>query len=163
MEIWINGFEGLYSVTEDGKVFSHIGAKKLLKGGITKGYRHYTLCKNGVKYYLRSCRIVAETFIKNEFNLPQVNHIDGDKLNDTIYNLEWVSEKDNITHAIDTGLKYVHGEDNPNSKRVQCITTGEIFNCIIDGARKYKIGASHISDCCKGKRNHVGKYEWKYI
>ena len=82
-----------------------------LKGSIVKGYKRLHL--GG--YYLWH-RLVANTFIKNPDNLPHINHIDGDKLNNSADNLEWVTAKDNIRHAFDTGLSCNKGECHPTHK-----------------------------------------------
>ena len=62
------------------------------------------LSKNGKWYYRRVHRLVAEAFIPNPNNLPQVNHIDGDKTNNDVSNLEWTSNKDNTQHGYDNNL-----------------------------------------------------------
>ena len=68
-------------------------------------------------HYLRLSRLVAMAFIPNPDNLPEVNHIDGDKLNNCVTNLEWCSSKQNARHAWDTGLqKFQRGEQNGRSK-----------------------------------------------
>lgn len=78
----------------------------LLKGFINKkGYRQVTLYDdNGKPKTLRVHKLVALTFIENENNLPQINHIDGNKLNNEVSNLEWISNYDNMQHAIKNGL-----------------------------------------------------------
>ena len=78
----------------------------LLKGFINKkGYKQVTLYDdNGKPKTLRVHKLVAITFIENENNLPQINHIDGNKLNNEVSNLEWISNYDNMQHAIKNGL-----------------------------------------------------------
>lgn len=78
----------------------------LLKGFINKkGYKQVTLYDdNGKPKTLRVHKLVALTFIENENNLPQINHIDGNKLNNEVSNLEWISNYDNMQHAIKNGL-----------------------------------------------------------
>ncbi len=68
------------------------------------GYKQVKLHKNGKKYYRRVHRLVAEAFIPNDNNLPQVNHIDGDKTNNTVQNLEWTTNKKNTQHGYDNEL-----------------------------------------------------------
>lgn len=70
-----------------------------------KGYRQVTLYdKNGKPKTMRVHRLVALHFITNSDNLSQVNHIDGNKLNNNVFNLEWISNYDNMQHAIKMGL-----------------------------------------------------------
>ena len=109
-----------YSVTEDGKILNKDGKelsikiRKEPKSSFSRAYvqlyintktRHFTLA-----------RVVAEVFIPNALNLPQVNHKDGNPLNNHYSNLEWVTQSDNIKHAIKTGLKKMLGEQNSSSK-----------------------------------------------
>lgn len=94
----IKGYEN-YTISENGEVFN-INSKKVLKGSIGEhGYKYYRLSKNGVKKMFYAHRLVAEAFIGNPHNLPIVNHIDGNKLNNNINNLEWVTQSDNMSHA----------------------------------------------------------------
>ncbi len=87
-----------YLIDENGKVFNQ-KTKKYLKGSIGEnGYLYYRLSKNGVKKMCYAHRLVAETFLPNKENLPVVNHIDGDKLNNNIKNLEWVTYSQNVQH-----------------------------------------------------------------
>ena len=114
-EVWkdIKGYEGLYQISNLGRVKSlahlHGKSKKLIRKekimqcviGI-KGYLYCGLSKNGLTKRYRVHRLVAEAFIANPNELPQVNHIDGDKLNNSINNLEWVTKGENNRHAIKT-------------------------------------------------------------
>jgi len=98
-------FDGKYEVAEDGKIFSNVGKRKELKGKISKyGYRMIVLNVNGKKLYPLLHRLIAEAFIPNPNNLPEVNHKDGNKLNNIVDNLEWVTTKQNLIHARDKGL-----------------------------------------------------------
>lgn len=104
-----------YLVYDDGKVFS-LYRNKFLKPDFARGYYQYTLSNIGEN---KTCRIkahklVAMLYLPNPENLPVVNHIDGDKLNNTPENLEWCTYYDNNKHARDTGLNNV---SQSNSKR----------------------------------------------
>lgn len=91
-----------YWINEDGEVYNEI-TKKILTGSVGEhGYKYYRLSKNGKKKMFYAHRLVAETFLENNDNLPVVNHIDGNKLNNNINNLEWVSYSDNTKHWHDT-------------------------------------------------------------
>ncbi len=101
----IPGFEGKYQVAEDCKVFS-LYYNKYLKPELDKhGYHRYTLYFKGkAKHYLAH-RLFAQAYIPNPENKTQINHKDGNKLNNTIENLEWASPSENLNHAIAAGLK----------------------------------------------------------
>lgn len=91
-----------YWIDEDGNVYNET-TKKFLQGSIGEhGYKYYRLSNNGKKKMFYAHRLVAETFLENPENLPVVNHIDGNKLNNNYKNLEWVSYSDNTIHWHET-------------------------------------------------------------
>lgn len=98
----IKDFEN-YIIHSDGSIFNKKG-KLICEWKDNVGYLQVKLSKNGKWYYKRVHRLVAEAFIPNPDNLPQVNHIDGDKINNDISNLEWISNKDNTQHGYDNNL-----------------------------------------------------------
>ena len=98
-EIWrnIDGYDGRYAVSTWGRVR---GISGILKPYTTsKGYLKVGLMKNGKSEKHRIHRLVANAFLPNPHKLPEVNHIDGNKKNNSISNLEWVSGKENIAHS----------------------------------------------------------------
>ena len=110
---WVVGFEGLYMVSSFGKVMS-VPVNQIRRGSSYKkpgmevlhhdngrGYRSISLYKDGVQHQTTVHRLVAQAFIPNPKNLPQINHKDGDKSNNNVYNLEWVTAKENMAHAVD--------------------------------------------------------------
>jgi len=100
----IRGFEGFYSVTSHGRVWSH-RRKKWLKPCIAgKGYLFVTLSVNGDDIDKKIHRLVAEAFIDNPGKKPQVNHKNGIKTDCHVKNLEWVTARENLQHACDHGL-----------------------------------------------------------
>ena len=106
MEIYKNvvGFESQYKVSNYGNVLS-IKTNKIRKPQIHKdGYFVLLFCVNYVRHTKYIHRLIAEAFIPNQDNLPEVNHLNGDKTDNRIENLEWCSHKQNIQHAHNTGL-----------------------------------------------------------
>lgn len=124
----IIGFEDIYTISDIGEVHSKdricidsMGRKRFRKGvkinpDIAKnGYYRVTLAKNGKKIQRYLHRLLAEHFIPNPKNLPQVNHKDGNKLNYDLNNLEWVTVQENVIHAYKNKLlKHVCGEKHFN-------------------------------------------------
>lgn len=99
----INNYDNYY-INEDGKVYNS-NTKKYLKGSIGEnGYLYYRLSKNNKKKMFYAHRLVAENFIDNPNNYEVVNHIDGNKLNNNVNNLEWVTYSENTKHAHDNNL-----------------------------------------------------------
>lgn len=98
-ELWRNvkGYEGLYMVSSQGRVFS-VASNRLLKITKGEGYTHVNLTKNKEVKNCYLHRIVAEAFLPNPGNLPEVNHKDGDKSNDCVDNLEWCTASENALH-----------------------------------------------------------------
>lgn len=139
-EVWrdIKDFEGLYEISNLGRVKSlpkwmgnYYSTEKVLKPKLDRyGYQKVTLCNGqNVRKYATIHRLVATAFIENTEGLNTVNHIDGDKLNNKVDNLEWMSNRENINHAWGMGLKEkarkkaseVHGY----KCKLICIHTGE--------------------------------------
>ena len=132
------------------------------------GYRQVKLAGGymGVKTWFIH-RLVAIHFIPNPLNKPEVNHIDGDKSNNDISNLEWVTKVENAIHANAMGLMNRNfGADHHQSKSIMCIETGEVFVSAIEARDKMGLtdaARKNISNVCKGKRNSTGGYGWKYV
>lgn len=133
MEIWkdIEGYEGLYQVSTYGRVkclpkdvvstkHGHIRhyPERIAKTFNRNGYLSVELSKNGKRKKFTVHRLVAVAFINNPVNKPQVNHIDGNKLNNSVSNLEWATPKENIDHAYENGLK-VAPEGNDHWSRTK--------------------------------------------
>lgn len=106
-------YEGLYAATEDGQIWTHdkiYGQQATYKGRFMKqsidahGYRVLNLYKNKKKRCYKVHQLIAKTFIENPLNLWAINHIDGDKLNNRVENLEWCTLTENNRHAIAMNL-----------------------------------------------------------
>ena len=122
MVIWkdVEGFEGLYKVSSEGVL---IGTpRKGTKGGVAKqykmshGYMEYHLYKNNIRYHRTVHRLLANHFIPNPENKPFINHIDGNRANNSLENLEWVTNGENVQHAMRSGRLDISGEKHHNVK-----------------------------------------------
>lgn len=119
----IPGFEGRYAVTKDGRVWSYARDGNQFQGrwlaheSVRGGYRRVLLTKHGKLYKKSVHRLVAQAYIENEKNSPQVNHINGIKTDNRVENLEWCSAKENVLHAARMGLRdAIVGSRHPLSK-----------------------------------------------
>lgn len=156
----IKGYEGLYQISNCGRVKSlprngTINAERILKSAINRGgYNTVILVKQG-KYRTHFVhRLVAQAFIPNPDELPQINHKDENKLNNKVENLEWCTSKYNVNYGT---------RNERASKPVQCIETGVIYKSAIEAEKKTGSCSRHIAHVCKGKRKTTNGYHWKYV
>ena len=127
MFVTIKNYEN-YQIDENGNV-KNLLTNKILKGSIGEhGYRYYRLSKDGSKKMFYAHRLVAETFIPNPNNLPVVNHKDGNKQNNNINNLEWVSYSENAKHAHNNNLINSVRERNYYEKDLENEEWRQIFD-----------------------------------
>lgn len=198
-EIWkdIAGYEGLYQVSNLGRVKSlkrvlkynsknqfksykqvcEIKEKILKHTKYNTGYDYVSLCKNNIKQNVPVHRLVAEAFISNSHNYPCVNHIDGNKLNNIVSNLEFCTFKHNSQHAYKMGLvKHFYGEKSPMygvkgkmhpiSKPVyKCDKNGnilEMFETVKAASESIGVKMCNISACCHGMQKTSGGYFWRF-
>lgn len=136
-----------------------------------KGYFAVDLYENGKRTTERVHILVAEAFVPNPDNKPMINHKDGNKHNNNAENLEWVTRKENCSHAWKNGLAKpsygMRGKNNPNAGRkgkpIRIIETGEIFESSLECEKAIGGNNRHINDCLKGRqRTHRG-YHFEYI
>lgn len=137
-------YEDDYIVFDDGRVFSKI-SNKFLKGDISHGYMRYSLHGK----VIRANVLVATLFIANPNNLPIVNHKDGNKLNNSVDNLEWCTYYENNKHARDTGLNNI-SKSNSDRWKNPCFRN-RVSKNISEGILK--------SGCTKGSRNPKFRYK----
>lgn len=122
MIIPVSGFEGLYEISDDGRIYTikRQGTdSRELRTERKNDYNRVTLRKGREKHCFLVHRLVAQHFIDNPENLPCVNHKDGNKRNNSAENLEWCSYHENMTHAIKNNLNHVPAlseEKHPNRK-----------------------------------------------
>ncbi len=136
----IPGYEGRYTVSNRGRVKSHLQRKsgRLLPGYDEQGYRVVSLSDSYNKSkYVGIHRLVALAFIPNPENKPSVNHIDGVKDNNDISNLEWVTPKENTRHAWDNHLAY-----SVRARPIICLNTGRVFHSAYDVPEVYGVNNS---------------------
>ena len=184
-EIWkdIKDFEGLYQVSNLGNVKSldrdiidkngkirHYKGQIMsgrIKKGTNQGYVMYDLFKDNKRKTVRLHRLVAEAFIPNPNNLPEVNHIDGNKENNTVDNLEWCTRGENIKHAYNKNLRSpamkgcIERNKNVSIKVALCDKNYNIekeFNSISDLAKEINSSSASLS---KQLRNKNGKIIYK--
>lgn len=176
MEKDIIGFEGIYKISKSGVVTAYkrnwITGKNLhrkkdeheLKIMIDKaGYKKVPLCKNGQQkqYYIH--RLLAQAFIDNPDKKSCINHIDGNKLNNDLTNLEWVNYSENAKHAFRIGLKNQDGGKNPYAVKVKALINGinlGEFGCLRDLSKHTGISYSKIYNIyCGRSKNEKIKIE----
>ena len=160
MEIYkdIEGYKG-YKISNYGNVKS-LGNDKTRKEKILKpakdkdGYLYVGLCKQGKIKMCKVHRLVAQTFIPNPNDLPQVNHKDEDKINNHVTNLEWCTNEYNINYGT---------RNQRTSKQVICLETGVIYYSLKEVQRQLGFAQSAISNACNGKYKQAYGYTWKYV
>lgn len=169
MEVWkdVKGFDGLYQVSNYGqvkrlakKVYQKSGVyatykTKILKQETVKGYKRVSLSKENLVTRITVHRLVALTFIENNENKPQVNHIDGDKTNNHVCNLEWCTANENEKHSylflgkITNGIK---------SRKINIKDLPLIKQMYLDGfiqkeiAFKFNVSETTIQNILNGNR-----------
>jgi hypothetical protein len=135
------------------------------------GYLATDLYVNGVRHKKRVHRLVAEAFIPNPENKPEVNHRDGNKMNNEVANLEWVTKSENCWHAWENGFckpsRSMLGRSNPNAGRkgkpFRIIETGEVFHTLKECEERIDGNNRHISDCLNGKQKTHRGYHFEYL
>lgn len=115
------------------------------------------LYKDGVNKQFLVHRIVAEAFLPNLQNLPQINHKDENKKNNCANNLEWCDTKYNINYG-----KHNENVAKSHCKKVYCVELGKVFESAKQAAMQLNLSDSNIAKCCKGKYKTTGSYHWEY-
>jgi len=168
-EIWkdIKGFESMYQVSNQGNVRSlRAYAKK--RGRLLalrtnySGYIQTDLCKNSKKYTFRVNRLVAEAFIPNPHHYPQVNHIDENKKNNDVSNLEGCTAKYNCNYGNKTKYAGKKISESHKKKVVQISKSGMIVKIWTSIKEAQQHGFNNISACCSHKRRTSSGYRWEY-
>lgn len=172
-EIWkdINGYDGKYKVSNLGNVKNN--REKIMKIQVRKdGYAIIVLSKNGIQkaHYIHS--LVANAFISRPNGKEEINHIDANKANNRVDNLEWVTKRENHLHAVRMNLKPVcpligkRGKDCPLSKPVFQYTPDgklvKIWSSRLEAAAYYHCDPNSITRCIHGGRKRLKGFVWKH-
>ena len=166
----IKDYEGLYQVSNLGQILSlnyyRSGKPKLLKPSKDKkGYLLVNLYKNRKRKSYKIHQLVAEHFIPNPDNLPEINHIDEDKTNNRVDNLEWKSHKDNCNHGTRNERIVKANTNGKRSKPVlQFTLDGEFVRewPSIGECGRNGFNQRNIVSCCNGKLKQYKGYIWRY-
>ena len=170
-EIWlpIEGYENLYEVSNLGRVrrlesfvtnTNGVRRKvpgKILKPGTARGYLIVNLSKNGISRPFLIHRIVSTAFLPNPDNLPQVNHRDENKQNNSVENLEWCSAKDNNNYG--TRNKRI---SEKRSKQVLCVELNQIFSSLTDAAKHFKVTPTNLHYALTGRHKTACGYHFEF-
>lgn len=169
----IKGFEE-YEVSNLGNVRR---GEKIKKAAVWSLYKSVTLCKDGKPHTKAVHRLVAEAFLPNPENKPCINHIDCNKLNNRVDNLEWCTYQENERHAWEHGLKenvrdavkqhiaYARSFSHTEKPVDQFAKSGEFVRRWDSASKAHNelgIDGSGIAKCCRGKLKTAGGFVWKY-
>ena len=159
MESWkdIPGYEGYYQVSSQGNVRNSRNQRILKPRPNFGGYMQFTLSVNNRCHYELAHRLVAQAFIPNLENKTQINHKNGNKIDNRIENLEWCTPSENQHHRYDVLLK-----KQTSNRPVVCTTTGETYPSARAAAKALSLHHTAISMCCHGVRTHTKNLYFKF-
>lgn len=150
------GFENTYEVSNTGKVRNKKNGYELAMFQNRFGYITVCLNKNGKVLQQKIHRLVANAFLPNTENKPQVNHKNGNKADNTMGNLEWVDQSENMRHAVTNGMRNTH--------KVMIVETGQVFPSITDCARAINGSDANIHKCLfSNKRSTHKGFHFKLV
>ena len=177
LEEWkdIKGYEGYYQVSDCGKVRSlnrivkhGYSKRQAVKGRVRKnhltlaGYLTITLSREAKYEIFAIHRLIGLHFIKNPKNKKTINHIDGNKLNNCVDNLEWATHSENTLHAYKLGM--INNTGCSHKKVIQYDLNGvelNRFKSMADASRETGISRTGIIGCCSGRYETSGNCRWK--
>jgi len=156
--IGINGFSGRYLISSHGRIKSLRDNRIMKPLKTTTGYYQIQFSENGIRSQFRIHRLVADAFISNPNNKPEINHKDGNKLNNAASNLEWCTKSENAKHAYDSGL-------NGRMRPIVCLNlNGDVVKKYKSAREAEEDGYANqlIAKCCLGQRKSHKDKIWKY-
>lgn len=169
VEIWkdVPGYEGHYQVSSLGNLVSHkYKIRTPLKLYSNRGYLRVHLRLNNVRKSFYVHRLVAFVFIGNQHGKSEVNHIDGNRTNNRLSNLEWVTAHENATHRNIFLNSYPRADTHLKSKPVigTSLVDGSVleFKCGMDAAKHFGSRHCNLWRCLAGRRKKWKNYTWKY-
>lgn len=151
----IEGYEGLYAIEDNGKLWSYRRQKYMSPATVGSGYKQVILRKDGQTKHCYIHRLVAQAFIPNPDNLPQVNHKNERKDDNRCENLEWCDSKYN--------MNYGSWPDKRGKQKILCVETGEIFESQIAAAKALNLQQGNISSALLGRCKQTGGYHFKLV
>lgn len=163
-EVWryVPEYDELYSVSNYGRIYSHITNKILKPKSNGRGYLQVQLTKNKIHKMHFVHRLVAKAFCANPDNLPEVNHKDENILNNEATNLEWCTSQYNLAYGTRVSRIVQH-----HIKAVKQLdlngNTIKIFDSLADAERICGYHHSNISNCCNGKLHTAYGYKWEFV
>lgn len=159
-KIIYNEQETNYSISDKGEVRKDAN-NYIMKLQIQQGYKHVTLQINKKAKRFRVHRLVAEAFIPNPENKPYVNHIDGNRQNNLVENLEWVTPAENTQHAVSSGLMLPTRERSVVQFDLDGNKIAE-FPSLREAARQTNSSDEKICVCCQLQREQHNGFQWRY-
>lgn len=158
-----------YEVSNLGTVRNRATGNVLRPGKTNMGYQKVCLCKEGQRKTLTIHRLVATAFLPNPENKREVNHIDGDKTNNRVSNLEWSTRSENVSHAFRNGLVKITDKHNfktnhPSIKKrqkVRCIETGQEFESLMSASKYFGCNVGSISNSLLKEHSVRKKYHFE--
>lgn len=155
----IDGFPN-YQISKKGLIKS-ITTGHLLRPRNCRGYDRVTIYKNGHRTDKFVHNLVGETFLINPERKKEINHIDGNKRNNDVSNLEWCTRSENLKHAFSTNLKKPTG--GLSAKKLRVLETGKIYDSSYECARDMGLNQGHINHCLRGERKTHKGYHFEYL
>lgn len=161
----IEGFKN-YSVSDAGLVRNDVTGKMLKSFKSSTGYSITHLYKDKKMYTIKTHRLVAQAFIPNHRNERCVNHINGNKQDNRVGNLEWCSHSWNNIHSYRrlgrSSSNAITAMAAANLKPVVCVESGIVYRSLKEAANGTGTLRGNISLCLAGKRPTAGGYHWRY-
>lgn len=152
----ILNYEGIYAADESGRIWSYRRNRFLNAFFSNAGYLQVSLCKDGERKTCFVHRLIAETLLPNPENKPHVHHIDGNRANPALSNLQWTTPKENNNdelHKQRCGVR---------KKKVYCVELNKEFDSMTAAAREIGTSPSRVSECCRGITKTCAGYHWQF-